>query len=93
MENWKFDQLPNCAAITLRSILFEGAPILHVVHDLEDHGWQFLGLDDADEKDIALVAMREIVELDPTVQEIAHIKPGCRAWRHSHESEWVIVET
>jgi len=92
MENWKFDQPPNCAAITLRSIVFEGKPILHVVHDEEDHGWQFLSLGDADEEDVAVVAMSEIVELDPSVQDVAHIKPGYRAWRQNQDSEWVIVE-
>lgn len=92
MDDWKFDQPPNCVAITLKAIVFEGQPILHVVHDQEDHGWQFLGLEDAVEEDLAVVAMSEIVEIDPTVQEIAHIKPGCRAWRKDQQSEWAIVE-
>lgn len=92
MNNWKFDQPPNCAAITLRSIVFEGRPILHVVHDLEDHGWQFLGLEDVTEANIAVIAMSEIVELDPSIEEIAHIEPGYQAWRQSVESKWIVEE-
>jgi len=42
MDDWPFDQLPNCAVITLRRIVFGSAPILHVTHDRDDHGWQFL---------------------------------------------------
>lgn len=37
-KGWPFDQPPDCAVITLRSIVFEGEPILHVVHDEADHG-------------------------------------------------------
>jgi hypothetical protein len=37
---WPFDQPPNCAVLTLRSIVFGGAPILYVSHDADDHGWQ-----------------------------------------------------
>ena len=39
---WPWDQPPNCAVVTLRAIVENGAPILHVTHDLDDHGWQFL---------------------------------------------------
>ena len=92
MEEWEFDQPPNCAAITLKSIVNEGKPILHVVHDAEDHGWQFLGLEDASEEDVAVVAMSDIVEIDPSVLEIAHIEPGCRAWRKNSGAKWIVVE-
>ena len=46
MDDWPFDQRPDCAVISLREIVFESAPILHVTHDSDDHGWQFLGLED-----------------------------------------------
>jgi hypothetical protein len=39
----------------LRSIVFAGAPILHVTHDEDDHGWQFLGMEDARENDACIV--------------------------------------
>jgi hypothetical protein len=42
-EPWPWDQRPDCAVITERAIVEDGAPILHVTHDLDDHGWQFLG--------------------------------------------------
>jgi hypothetical protein len=85
---WPFDQPPNCAVITLRSIVFDGAPVLHVTHDLDDHGWQFLGAEDADAKDAAVVALVEIVERDPSVREVADIPPGWHAWRQSPSSPW-----
>ena len=85
---WPFDQLPDCAVITLRSIVFGGEPILHVTHDEDDHGWQFLGAGDAEESDAAVVGLGEIVELDPSVLEVADIAPGWHAWRRSQSSAW-----
>jgi hypothetical protein len=76
--------------MTLKQIMNEGAPILHVTHDSDDHGWQFLGLEDAKQEDAELVCMSHIVELDPTVLQVAHIPPGWRAWRENVNSGWEI---
>jgi hypothetical protein len=90
MNDWPFDQVENCVAVTNKDIISNGAPILHVCHDEEDDGWQFIGLEDAQEDNLALVCMAQIVKLDPSVQEVAHIEPGWHAWRKSIDSEWVI---
>ncbi len=87
-DSWPFDQPPNGVAITLRSIVFNGAPILHVTHDADDHGWQFLGAEDADPADAAVVCMKEIVAHDPSVCEVSDIPPGWHAWRQSKSSPW-----
>jgi hypothetical protein len=86
-DDWPSDQPRNSVAITLRSIVFEGAPILHVAHD-DDDGWQFLGLEDADTAQAAVVSLSEIVRLDPSVLEVADLPPGWHAWRRSRESPW-----
>ncbi|HWE95810.1 MAG TPA: hypothetical protein VG269_17730 [Tepidisphaeraceae bacterium] len=85
---WPFDQPRNCAVFTLRPIVFAGAPILHVTHDEEDHGWQFLGLEDADVGQAAMVSLGEIVGLDPSVLELSDLPPGWHAWRESKSSPW-----
>jgi hypothetical protein len=86
--DWPFDQPPRTAVITLRPIVFEGAPILHVAHDEDDHGWQFLGWEDADVDQAAVVALEEIVKLDSSVLEVADLPPGWRAWRRSKSAPW-----
>lgn len=88
-DDWPFDQPRNCAVISLRQIVFDGAPILHVVHDSDDHGWQFLTLDGAREEDASIVSLEEIVNLDPSVLSVADIEPGWRAWRESTNHEWI----
>jgi len=69
-KNWRFADPENAAVITLKQIVNEGGPILHVTHDSDDGGWQFLGWDDAKEEDVKIVALRTIVRLDPGVQLI-----------------------
>ena len=85
---WPFDQPPDCAVITLRSIVTGGGSILHVTHDEDDHGWRFLGAGDAEESDATVVGLGEIVKLDPSVLEVADIAPGWHAWRRSKSSSW-----
>lgn len=87
-QEWPFDQPRNAATITLRSIVFGGAPILHVTHDEDDHGWQFLGMEDARESDACVVGLQTIVAKDPSVLEIADLPPGWHAWRSSTGSPW-----
>jgi hypothetical protein len=85
---WPFDQTPDCAVITLRAIAFEGAAILHVTYDADDCGWQFLGAGAPDTGQATVLALSEIVRLDPTVLEIADLPPGWRAWRESKSAPW-----
>ena len=87
-EKWPFDQPRNCAVITLRMIAKGLQPILHVTHDNDDHGWQFLGSEDADEEEASVVSFDEIVDLDPSVLQLADLPPGWHAWRRSAEEPW-----
>jgi hypothetical protein len=75
--------------LTVRSIVFEGAPILLVSHDEDDHGWQFLDGEAPRTANAAVVALSEIVELDPSVVEVADLPPGWQAVRDTKRSGWV----
>jgi hypothetical protein len=87
-DDWPFDQPPNCAVITLKGIAFEGKPILHVVHTKDDHGWQFLGWEDADIEQAAVLSLEEVVRLDPSINLLANLPPGWHAWRRSINEQW-----
>ena len=86
---WPWDQPPNCAVITLRAIVKNGAPILLVTHDLDDHGWQFLDGRDFKMEDALVVSLSEIVDLDPLIAKLADLPPGWCAWRPSTAEPWV----
>ena len=57
---WFWDQPPNCAVITLRQIIEDGAPVLLVTHDLDDHGWQFLSGQDIKSRTLWLSLSRKL---------------------------------
>jgi hypothetical protein len=72
----------------MRQIMDGSENILLVSHDEDDHGWQFIGTSDASMADAMLVALEEIVKVDPTVLEIADLKPGWQAIRETVGGPW-----
>ena len=88
MDEWPFDQPPNCVAFSLRQIVSGGEAILHVTHDEEDHGWQFLGSGDANLDDAVIVCLSHVLALDPSVREVADLPPGWHAWRQAVGAPW-----
>ena len=72
----------------MRQVMNGSEPILLVSHDADDHGWQFIGTSDASMTDAMLVALDEIVKIDPTVLEIADLEPGWQTIRESVGSPW-----
>jgi hypothetical protein len=91
MDDWPFDQPPNFAVITLRLIADRKQPILHVTHDADDHGWQFLGWEDANVEEGVVVCFSHIVEFDPSIRELADLPPGWHAWRRTVDEPWTRV--
>lgn len=89
MDERPFDQPPNCAVFSIRQIIFESAPILHVTHDSDDHGWQFLGLEDPQLEDASVVTLAGILDLDPSIREVADLLPGWHAWRREVGDRWI----
>jgi hypothetical protein len=89
VSTWPFEAPPNTAAITLRSIAFHGAPILLVTHDQEDGQWQFLdGSDAPDPQDACIIALSNVLALDPSIQQIADLPEGWIAHREHAGSTW-----
>lgn len=92
MDNWPFDQPRNCATITMQQVLNGSEPILLVSHDKDDHGWQFIGTSDTNLNDGRIVCLEHIIELDPSVLEVADMPPGWRATREYVGGPWVRLE-
>src|SRR5256885_15167117 len=64
VAEWPFDQARNVAAISSRKVVFDGAPILLVVHYSDDHSWAFLEGKPFRASDGAVVSMAEAVGHD-----------------------------
>jgi hypothetical protein len=86
--DWPFADPENTASFTLRPIVQGVRPILLVVHDVADGGWQFLDGRPVDSADAILVSLGSIMKRDPTIKELADLPMGWRAWRASATEAW-----
>ena len=86
IDDWPFDQGPNVASITVRSVL-EGAPILYVTHD-DDGGWQFLDGEHHELVDAPVIGMGTALRIDATLREIADLPMGWVASRSEPGGQW-----
>ncbi len=87
-EYWPFDDPENLAVITLKRILAKDCAILFVTHD-EDGYWQFLDDLNVSEEDAAVVSLKYVTMLDPSIIELANLPRGWRASRRSPEGLWI----
>ncbi|HEX4144267.1 MAG TPA: hypothetical protein VHY91_12225 [Pirellulales bacterium] len=88
MTDWPFEDPRNVAIITVRQIVREGAPILYVTHDADDGAWQFLPGFDVVVEDALVLALSEIVDLDPSVADLANLPFGWEAHRSCAGDPW-----
>lgn len=86
--SWPFADVENTATITLKRIVNRTAPILLVSHDADDGGWQFLDGGEVTEDDASVVSLREILELDPTIKDVADLPLGWKAERTGVGKPW-----
>jgi hypothetical protein len=88
-QDWPFPDPKNVVTFTVRDIIEKRAPILLVTHEESDGMWQFLtGGQLPEKKDWLLVALSEIVGVDPTVKELADLPVGYAATRASVADTW-----
>ena len=89
----KFIEPLTTAVFTTKYIIEEGSPIVYVSHD-EDGSWQFHGPENNVAIEAArLVALGEIIELDPSVLEVSEMPTGSKAIRNNKGSKWEIVNS
>jgi hypothetical protein len=88
-ERWPFDQAPNVAALSTVYVIRRDAPILLVAHYEDDHSWAFMDGGSNSIKNAVTVSMQHIVNIDPTVRDVADLAPGWEAKRDRVGAEWV----
>lgn len=90
---WPFDQPENCATVASRSVIDGRRPILYVSHDENDHGWQFLDGVSEELDDLVIVCLSHVLEIDPTMADLAFLDPGYHASRNKQTEKWSIAKT
>lgn len=88
----KIDEIkPNTAVFTTRFVVESSSPILYVTHD-SDGDWHFMGDDDADEEDAKLVSIKNILDLDYSINNLPSLDQGFRAVRLRIKDSWDIFK-
>ncbi|QNQ11030.1 hypothetical protein [Sphingomonas alpina] len=85
--SWKFDQAPNVACITCRSVM-EGQTVLVATHYEDDHSWAFMDGAPTNMATALVVAMSEVLDRHPDLGEIASLPPGWSATRVAAGKPW-----
>lgn len=90
MGKWPFADPPNVAVFTSKQIVAGREWIYYVSHDEDDGAWQFHAKrGPASEGDTAVVGLATIVEMDPSVEQVADLPVGWCAWREEREAACV----
>jgi len=87
-DPWPFDQEPNVAAITSTHLTRDGRPVMLVTHYDHDDSWSFQSGLPVTMEDAQLVAMKTVYGFDPTIVEVADLKPGWSAQREFVGAPW-----
>jgi hypothetical protein len=88
---WPFDTPINSASFTTRFVIDGSRPVLEVYHE-HDGDWQFLCGTTLESADLKLVCMGCMLDLDPSLGELATLPYGWRAYRSSPNQAWKLEE-
>lgn len=70
------------------TLVREGHPVLLVFHD-EDGDWQFLSSKEEREDECVLAHIGHLLDSDTSLETVADLPPGWKAWRLSVVDDWV----
>jgi hypothetical protein len=82
----------DIAVFTTKFVLEDNKTITYVTHDIEDGAWQFFSEDEFEnfESVAKIVGLKEIMDKDPTLKELADMEPGHTATRKFKGDKWTI---
>jgi hypothetical protein len=76
---WPFPVSPDALVLTTKSIAFDGAPVVGVVHD-EEGEWQFLDDPAVDMEDLTIVHLAHVMGARPELGVVGDLPAGFEAW-------------
>lgn len=85
---WPFQESEGEPTSTNKQVICERQPILFVSRDAEDGRWFFVTGRPYPVEDILCATLREVVEYDPTVCEVADLPWGWKAEREKVGAPW-----
>lgn len=86
------DRFPaELGAAVQRTVLDDAEPARYIAHDAEGYWLVGDGINDPSERGACVLThMTHVVDLDPSVGDLAALPPGKGAWRDNRAHPWVI---
>ncbi len=94
--SWPFDVAPRTAVVTTKYVMTRALPVVYVSHEIDGENgelqWQFhCGNGDYRPEVLLLVALEEVLDVDPTLRDVAALPVGHAARRTGTGAPWVIA--
>ncbi len=86
--DWPFDDPARTAVFTSLRIIDGDEWVCRVTHEADDGAWQFHPHGGTPMREAAVVALEEMVALEPRLAELSDLPLGWHAWRESPEAAW-----
>ncbi len=87
-NSWNFSDPPHAACITEQTIVDGAQPVLFVVRDFEDGGYQFLSGNKPGTSAAMVVSLQSMLGLDSTLAALFDLQPGWTAARRTVDAPW-----
>ena len=85
---FKFIEAENTACFVCSHVLSKKLPILYATHDA-DGDWQFMcGQESHTEEDAKLISLKQVTEIDPSVNDLFEMPKGVGAERKTVKDKW-----
>jgi hypothetical protein len=88
VKDWPYDDPPNVAVFTTRSVVADKLLIKYVYHEQNDGAWQFYASANVTLDDVIIVSLAHVARTDPSVKLLADLPLGWFAYRPNAKAEW-----
>ena len=89
-SKWQFEDPPTLMVVTQRLVIEKKHPVLFVVHD-KSGDWQFLANEFSRLDPVVELPLSDLLTIDSTLGQVAHLERGRRARRTALDSTWSIA--
>lgn len=88
--NFKLTDGENYAYIICDHVANKERPIPYACHDGDDGSWQFLcGQDDHNESNAKVISLKNVTEIDETINDLYEMPLGVGAEREKPGAKWI----
>lgn len=86
----QFKESLASVVLTSKWVMTRESPIVRISHH-EDGIWEFFGKENITEEEVIVVSLKQIIDVDPTVLEVADMPMAFNAFRQSVDTSWKLV--